>query len=870
MDLAKASRIDAFVLNIAQGEAMNTAQIEHAFNAAANRGFKLLFSFDYAGRGPWLASDVLALLRKYGGTAAYWKHKGLPLVSTFEGPGSSGDWVGIKRDFPCFFVPDWSSLGAEPAVALGRGIIDGLFNWAAWPNHPDWPKDTYIDASYLKALGNLPYMMPVSPWFYTNLPKYDKNWLWRGEMLWFDRWQQTLHVQPEWVQIISWNDYGESHYIGPIRGDASLIALSDGKAPFNYVKGIEHGNWRAFLPYVISLYKTGTASMTQEGVMVWHRMQSKAAGCNDGGTTAYTATHMQPEGPWDIGMRDGIWFAAQLGSAGTAEVTVGGTVFKPEWRRSPHGGVGIYVGFVVTSNTGTVKVDIKRGGAVAASVTSTRAIAGCQEGYYNFNPAVTTGWGANIAAKSPPININSGYCMQGTGVGDFGEMCQNTCAKYDYCPLSACMCTKFGAQQGTDIVRGPPGYPAAGRDTNWSGLCAVACSYGYCPSKFCGMTKLPDIISTVSPFTPKSCTSGKANTGLAVDQSALAKICEFGCRHGYCPSHSCVCTSTGTLNLATGYKGIQPDFGHENLHVRLLCRFTCGYGVCPWPLCKKPPGPNGETIYIGPAVHTSHTAKCETPPCVFVMPPVTLRTPTTISARPYKTTLEVGASQGGTFVATTTVITVTVRPITITVVSVSNYNVPSGQAPGGTFRMTPSVTFAPSLVTLTKPNGVVTTRSLTLPPWPQISSFTAGGSSGGGITGGPVATITYPARTSRPRTTVLPCSRSTHVVPEYDATITLRSCNGAGATMTWGCPATATVGIDEPTSVDFSLGCTRWTGTRQTIPTMTQFPPGSEIEFIEQDGDNDGDDSTTSCRLWFFSVSHASQYLKSRPIYTSY
>jgi hypothetical protein len=59
-------------------------------------------------------------------------------------------------------------------------------------------------------------MAPVSPWFYTNLPGYDKNWLWRGDSLWVDRWNQLIagEFQPEFVQIISWNDYGESHYIG--------------------------------------------------------------------------------------------------------------------------------------------------------------------------------------------------------------------------------------------------------------------------------------------------------------------------------------------------------------------------------------------------------------------------------------------------------------------------------------------------------------------------------------------------------------------------------------------------------------------------------------------------------------------------------
>jgi hypothetical protein len=36
-------------------------------------------------------------------------------------------------------------------------------------------------------------MMPVSPWFFTNLPGYDKNWLWRGDSGWYDRWVQASY-----------------------------------------------------------------------------------------------------------------------------------------------------------------------------------------------------------------------------------------------------------------------------------------------------------------------------------------------------------------------------------------------------------------------------------------------------------------------------------------------------------------------------------------------------------------------------------------------------------------------------------------------------------------------------------------------------
>jgi hypothetical protein len=387
MRLAAGSGIDAFALNIANGEVHNYVQLDLAFKAAAARNFKLVFSFDYAGGvSPWTKESVLDLLRTYAGRGTYVQHKGLPLVSTFEGPDFADDWNWIKSSLKVFFVPDWSSKGAKIAVGLGNGVADGLFNWAAWPDQANWPKETYTDASYAVALNGKPYMMPVSPWFYTNMPGFDKNWMWRGEMLWYDRWVQTLHVQPEWVQIISWNDYGESHYIAPIRGEESLVAFGSnyGKSPFNYVRGIEHNDWRIFLPHMISLYKTGTAAVTQEGLNIWYRQHPKSAGCKDSGTTAYTATHMQVERPWTEGNRDGVFFAALLGSSASAHVTIGGTVFNPTWRYFPEGGVGVYVGWVETQATGAVRVEIKRGANVVVGLSGQRPIGGCQDGYYQL------------------------------------------------------------------------------------------------------------------------------------------------------------------------------------------------------------------------------------------------------------------------------------------------------------------------------------------------------------------------------------------------------------------------------------------------------------------------------------------------------
>lgn len=37
-----------------------------------------------------------------------------------------------------------------------------------------------------------------------------------GDLLWYNRWREILELGPRFVEIITWNDYGESHYIGPL------------------------------------------------------------------------------------------------------------------------------------------------------------------------------------------------------------------------------------------------------------------------------------------------------------------------------------------------------------------------------------------------------------------------------------------------------------------------------------------------------------------------------------------------------------------------------------------------------------------------------------------------------------------------------
>lgn len=51
----------------------------------------------------------------------------------------------------------------------------------------------------------------VSPWFFTHFAS--KNWAFVCEDQPTRRWEQILQLKPDLVEIVTWNDFGESHYI---------------------------------------------------------------------------------------------------------------------------------------------------------------------------------------------------------------------------------------------------------------------------------------------------------------------------------------------------------------------------------------------------------------------------------------------------------------------------------------------------------------------------------------------------------------------------------------------------------------------------------------------------------------------------------
>ncbi|MCJ1409372.1 hypothetical protein MMC19_003452 [Ptychographa xylographoides] len=376
IQLAAAAGIDGFALNIG-GDSYTTTQLNNAFAAAnAQKNFTLFISFDYAAYA-FTSQSVITYINTYKTQASYFLYNGAPLASTFEGVPNAADWPGIKAATGCFFVPDWTSAKGTPSTFAN---VDGALSWDVWPNGPN-PMALSIDTAWQSVLGSKAYMMGVSPWFYTNIPggaSYPaKNWLWRGDSLWHDRWQQVLEINPAFVEILTWNDYGESHYIGPVH--AGGIPAGDW-----YTTGMAHDAWRELLPYYIHQYKSGNTTqlpVTQEKIIYTHKQNPGASGSTDG-TTGNNPSYGQTAYPPSQVSLDAISLDVIVKAPSTVTVKIGGNAATTLTAST----VGVnHFSVPFNGQTGTVVYTLKRGGATIMTTTGASINATTTTGNVNWN-----------------------------------------------------------------------------------------------------------------------------------------------------------------------------------------------------------------------------------------------------------------------------------------------------------------------------------------------------------------------------------------------------------------------------------------------------------------------------------------------------
>ncbi|ORX40144.1 glycoside hydrolase [Kockovaella imperatae] len=204
----------------------------------------------------------------------YLRWRGGPVLSTFGGHEARfGDWgwpgfierLNERLDGKIMFIP---AFFMPPKDFLTLPYVDGAFNWnSAWPQG-DHSANVVEDEAFCEdpiSFQVKPYMAAVSPLFFTHYGSsgewaFNKNFIYRSDDLLYPwRWHALLSLppnkSPNIIQIISWNDHGESHAIAPVRHNQP--------GSEEWTKDMPHEAFREMTRYFVRRWRDGLGEVEE-------------------------------------------------------------------------------------------------------------------------------------------------------------------------------------------------------------------------------------------------------------------------------------------------------------------------------------------------------------------------------------------------------------------------------------------------------------------------------------------------------------------------------------------------------------------------------------------------------------------------------
>jgi glucan endo-1,3-alpha-glucosidase len=319
---AQSIGIDGFALN-AGGWLRETYYIRYAaqmFEAAVrlHSGFKLMFSADMCcGNG---VDDVEDMMRRFAGNpryaGVYFRYHGRFVLTTFAGEKlGPATWQQIRDDLapgthpstqiessallpvagapanaplPIFLVPAFfwgGELPSDAAIQQGfdtwKSTIDGSFYWgiAGIPGSGGDLDQTRSTDRYAAVLhrGGKVFMAPICLQFWG--ANADRYYEYSGAAGMRAMWMDAINVsRPDWVEIITWNDFIEGSYVSPIDDPNNYTGanfLTSSGIPLNTRNYFHsHDGATALLPFFIQWYKTGKQpAISRDMVCFFYRTQ---------------------------------------------------------------------------------------------------------------------------------------------------------------------------------------------------------------------------------------------------------------------------------------------------------------------------------------------------------------------------------------------------------------------------------------------------------------------------------------------------------------------------------------------------------------------------------------------------------------------
>jgi glucan endo-1,3-alpha-glucosidase len=299
IQLAQAAGIDGFALNCGawHNEPHYPRRTKAIYRAAheLGTGFKLFFSVDFAGlkRHPpgEFESYVLDMVKTYGHHPSQFTVDGRTVVSTFAG----GQGIAWKRDilvplkaagYDLFLVPFFyprprvTELPDEPTVRehyrKWADVVDGMFYFGAAGTAQQLAASNTAYAKVLREAGKVS-MCSYSPMYWGAAQpnrRYYETCGGEGTEL---QWRTIIQQQPDWVEIVTWNDFNES-YVCPVAAPGSPDNGRSPKAAPSYLKSrSSHAGYLELSRYYIEWYKSGKPPPLKDALFYFYRRHPKDA-----------------------------------------------------------------------------------------------------------------------------------------------------------------------------------------------------------------------------------------------------------------------------------------------------------------------------------------------------------------------------------------------------------------------------------------------------------------------------------------------------------------------------------------------------------------------------------------------------------------
>ena len=331
---AQAAGIDGFALNVGawdDAQPYYKSRVELMYQAAEqlDTGFKLFFSVDFEN-----PSNTVSMIKSYANRTNTFRYQGKIVLSSYgHNDVPTKGWAGVNwtnilsqlntNGYPIFFIPYFFSyvVNELPAYSDGVGImqkyptiLDGLF-WYGAAGLPD--QLAQCNSNYNAAAHSVgkPFMASIAPqyWGCRQYSLGRRYYEFSGGQGLINQWQSIISNQPDWVEIVTWNDFNESSYISPV--DDAGQYFSELQTPHRY----SHRGYLALSKRYIAWFKNGAdPGIANDSLFYCYRPHAKGLVASDTNDIPIT---------WLTGdVQDTIYVTACLTAPGTVVINSGGSM----------------------------------------------------------------------------------------------------------------------------------------------------------------------------------------------------------------------------------------------------------------------------------------------------------------------------------------------------------------------------------------------------------------------------------------------------------------------------------------------------------------------------------------------------------------